>query len=225
MIDKLLNYIKENLELDNREPHVPYESLPVCILDCVYSLRARYHQVTVPILRRYAEKYMNGNKYAPGYSLSDFISHIDSVGGCQQFSRVVLKNNQKLSGRLKSEVCYEIARKLKLLNIETMDDFNEFRSIELIEIVLYSVKGIGQAALNYFFMLAGDSERCKPDVHIHRFIFNACGEKVSDLECQNLLSQAVERLNKTHKGITVRELDFIIWDKYQIQNSVFLKKN
>ena len=37
-----------------------YKSLSVCIIDCVYSLRANY-KTTVKVVERYAEKYMNAN--------------------------------------------------------------------------------------------------------------------------------------------------------------------
>lgn len=129
-----------------------------------------------------------------------------------------MKNNQKLSGRLKSDICYELARKLRLLKIETIEDFNNFENTEILEITISSVKGIGPAGLNYLFMLAGDPDRCKPDVHIHRFIYDAIGENVTDEECQTLLTSAVKILKKEYRNITVRTLDSIIWNKYQISN-------
>ena len=33
----------------------PYKSLPICIIDCVYSLRAKYETVTLPVVQRYAD--------------------------------------------------------------------------------------------------------------------------------------------------------------------------
>lgn len=67
-------------------------------------------------------------------------------------------------------------------------------------------------------MLSGDPDRCKPDVHIHRFIYYAIGENVTDEECQVILTDAVKNLKKEYKNITVRTSDSIICNKYQIGN-------
>ncbi|HOA78835.1 MAG: recombinase family protein [Bacillota bacterium] len=83
---------------------------------------------------------------------------------------------------------------------------------------IQSVKGIGPAGLNYLFMLAGDPDRCKPDVHIHRFIYDDIGVNVSDEQCQILLTDVVKLLKYEYPNLTVRSLDSIIWNKYQIGN-------
>lgn len=218
MINKIVEFCKNNLDLNSLEYLEPYQSLPVCIIDCVYSLRAKYFQVTVPIVQRYADKYMNGDRLAGGYTLSDLMNQIELAGGFHKFASEVLKNNQQISGRLKSEICYELSRKLKLLNIETIDDFNKYETPEILEITIRSVKGIGSAGLNYLFMLAGDPDRCKPDVHIHRFINDAIGRDATDEECQYFLTDTVKDLKNEYPNITVRTLDSIIWNKYQIGN-------
>ena len=218
MSEKLIEFCRKNLDLNSIEYFEPYRSLNTCIIDCVYSLRAKYFQVTVPIVNRYADRFMQGDKFAFGYTLNDVMNHIELSGGTQRFASEILKNNQQLSGRLKSDICYELARKLRLLKIETIDDFNNFENTEILEITISSVKGIGPAGLNYLFMLAGDPDRCKPDVHIHRFIYDAIGKNVSDEECQNLLTYAVKILKNEYRNITVRTLDSIICTKYQIGN-------
>ena len=53
-----------------------YQSLSVCIIDCVYSLRAKYYRVTVPVVDRYAALYLNGNRNNPGDTVSMLIQHI-----------------------------------------------------------------------------------------------------------------------------------------------------
>ncbi len=73
-----------------------YQSLPICVLDCVYSLRTKYFAVTVPVLQRYADTYMGGNLYAGQDTLSDFITHIKEFSDCSEFAKTVLKNNQVL---------------------------------------------------------------------------------------------------------------------------------
>ena len=219
MVKKFVEFCKNNLDLDESCNFDVYSSLSVCIIDCIYSLQARYYSVTVPIVKRYADKYMNGDSLATGDNLIDFINHIDEAGGCEKFAQDLLKNRQKLNGRLKSEVCYELAKKLRILKIETKEDFRNYKEIELLEIVISSVKGIGSAALNYLFMLAGDPNRCKPDVHVHHCIVDACGKDISDDDCQILLKEAVEIIKINYPNITVRNLDNIIWNKYQVGQS------
>ena len=108
-----------------------------------------------------------------------------------------------------------MARYLRCLHIETMEDFQRFEVPELLEIVVRAVKGIGDAGVNYLFMLVGDPNRCKPDVHIHHFVKDACGVDVSNEECQVLLTEAVAELRENYPFLTVAILDGIIWRKYQ----------
>lgn len=217
-------YCSENFEtaLNHIHKGMRYQSLPICILDCVYSLRAKYFAVTVPVLQRHANTYMGGNLYAPQDTLSDFIAHVKEFDNCAAFARVVLNNNQVLSGRNKAEVCYEIAKELhELLDMDTLDDFHHFEKEALLEIVLCSVKGMGDAGVNYMFMLAGDPNRCKPDVHIHRCIKNALGTDIPNVECQILFRAAVKKLKDTgYPDLTVRDLDHVIWNQYQKGNPI-----
>lgn len=115
----------------------------------------------------------------------------------------------------KAEVCLQLAQYLSLLQIETLEDFRAFPSQELLEIVVRAVKGLGAAGTSYLFMLAGDENRCKPDVHIHHCIRDACGLDVSDESCQSLFADAVALLRPQYPQLTVRGLDSVIWRRYQ----------
>ena len=198
----------ENEQIEN------YQSLPICIIECVYSLRARYDEVTIPIVERYASYYLNGNKYSSSDTISKFLNNLEK-DGLRFFADNVVRNNQYSGRTPKVDVCYKLAQYLKCLHIETIDDFQKFQSQELLNIVVQSVKGIGYAGANYLFMLAGDESRCKPDVHIHRCIVNACGSDVSDEECQTIFTEAVDILSKQYPYLTVRKLDRIIWQAYR----------
>ena len=87
-----------------------YQSLSVCILDCIYSLRAKYYAVTIPIVERYANLYMNGDSQAPGDTVSMLLQRMDEIAH-QTFVEKVVQNHQKLGGRTqipKEDVCYMI---------------------------------------------------------------------------------------------------------------------
>ena len=121
---------------------------------------------------------------------------MDTVGH-KYFAEKVLMNQQKLGKKQisKEEVCYQLARYLRDLHIETIEDFQSFVSQEILEIVISAVNGLGDAGVNYLFMLAGDPARCKPDVHIHHCIRDACGKDISNEECQILFSSATETVS------------------------------
>lgn len=211
-------YCRHNLSLDENVTYNNYQSLPVCIIDCVYSLRAKYYSVTVPIVDRYVALYMDGNKMKCGDTVSMLIQRIEEIGGPKVFADEVIRNHQKLGGKNnipKEEVCYQLAKSLQNLHIDTLEDFRNFESPELLETVIRSVKGMGDAGVNYLFMLAGDPNRCKPDVHIHQCVKDSCGCDISNDECQMLFKETVQCLNEQYPNLTIRGLDGIIWRKYQ----------
>lgn len=210
-------YCEGNFSLKDSSTY-SYGSLPVCLIDCVYSLRTKYYAVTVPVVERYAEAFLNADVNTPGDTVSVFLQRIDNTGGPERFAETVLKNRQKIGGKNqipKEQVLYQLAKYLQLLHIETLEDFRQFPSSELLEIVIRGVKGMGDAGVNYLFMLAGDPDRCKPDVHIHHCIRDACGCDISNEDCQILFTDAVRILEKKYPELTVRALDGIVWRAYQ----------
>lgn len=211
-------YCESTFDLSTQSDY-GYQSLSVCLLDCVYSLRARYYDVTVPIVQRYANMFMNGDPHGSGDTISMLLRRMDDIGHLA-FAERVLINHQKLGGKKhipKEEVCYQLAKYLRDLHIETIEDFHHFESQEILEIVIRAVNGLGDAGVNYLFMLAGDPNRCKPDVHIHHCIRDACGHDISNEDCQTLFTDAVKILRTQHPNLTVRGLDGIIWRAYQIR--------
>lgn len=216
-IKHFLEYCETHFNLAEQERE-QYRSLSVCIIDCVYSLRTKYYSTTVPIVDRYAARYMCGDKNRQGDTVSMLLRRIDENGGPEGFAENVLKNHQKLGGKSgipKENVCFQLAHYLKELHIDTLEDFQNYGSQELLEIVVRAVKGLGDAGVNYLFMLAGDPNRCKPDVHIHRCICDACGFDISNEDCQILFQETVQQLKKKYPSLTVRSLDGIIWRNYQ----------
>lgn len=211
---KLASYCEAHFDLEPRR-FERYRSLSVCILDCVYSLRARYDTITLPVVQRYADLFLGGDIHAPDDTVTDLINHIKSVGGTKEFADL-LKNHQKLGAKKipKAEAVLEMASFLQLLNIETIEDFATFESPKLLEAALRAVDGISDAGMNYMFMLAGDTSRVKPDIHIHHCIKDACGSDVNNAECQIIYFEAVELLHEKHPDLTVSGLDGIVWQYY-----------
>ena len=129
LADQFAKYCESNFDLTTQSEY-SYRSLSVCILDCVYSLRAKYYAVTVPIVERYANAYMGGDTLAYGDTVSLLINRMDEKGH-KEFAHKILQNQQKLGGKKqvpKEEVCYQLARYLRDLHIETIEDFQSFES-------------------------------------------------------------------------------------------------
>ena len=216
LAEQFAKYCESTFDLTTQSDY-SYQSLSACILDCVYSLRAKYYAVTLPLVDRYAQTYMGGDPRASGDTVSMLISRMDEKGH-KAFADNVVKNQQKLGGRNKipkEEIVYQLARYLQALHIETIEDFQNYECQEILEIVIHAVHGLGDAGTNYLFMLAGDPNRCKPDVHIHHCVRDACGRDVSNEECQELFTDAVALLRGQHPSLTVRGLDGIVWRAYQ----------
>lgn len=139
------NYCGKNLILTSNVNY-NYKSLSICIIDCVYSLRAVYESMTPPVVNRYAANYMSGDMENSADTVSLLIQHIDDCGGPLAFTDKIIKNHQKIGSKhavSKGEVCYQLARYLQALHIETLNDFRNFDCQELLEIVIHSVKGMG----------------------------------------------------------------------------------
>ena len=212
------NYCKQNLNLKGTDSQdYRYKSLPACILDCIYSLRAKYYYVTVPVVDRYAKEYMNGDRFAEGDTLDDFIARIKK-DGYKKFAAELLKNNQVLSYRLKSEVCLDLAEALLAAGIHTIEDFQKLKSDDSSKLskTIRRVKGVGDAAESYIFMLTGDQNRCKPDVHLLQCMKDAYGCKVNVKDCQPIMEKTIDILRVEYPSLTVRTLDALIWEKYRV---------
>lgn len=216
-IVKFTNFCKENFDFtDDISEQKEYKSLAVCVLDCVFSLRAIYNPTCINVINRFSEKFLNGNKYSENYSLKNFIEDYDSVGEIK-FRSEILRNNQMLSGRHKTEVCYDLSKNLLKININTLEDFRKAET-EAVEREIRSVRGLKDAAVNYMFMLAGDPSRCKPDTHIHHCIRDALGYDISNDDCQTLFTETTKLLKKDYQSLTVRKLDYIVWQSYSSDN-------
>ena len=174
----------------------------------------RLAEIFAGTVQRYANKYLNGDIYSESDTLTSFISHINEFG-TEEFAKSVLNNKQRSGGVLKTEVCYKVAKYLSYIGIETISDFKNFEDTEFIEKILYSVMGLGNAGVDYLFMMAGDSDRCKVDVHINHCIRDFCQINLPPNEIQELFKGTVSVLKEKYPGLTVSMLDRTIWNEYQ----------
>ena len=115
-------------------------------------------------------------------------------------------------------MCYDLAKSLLKLGVHTIEDFQQIRGSDgdRLAACIRSIRGIGEAAENYLYMLAGDPNRCKPDVHLLHSMKDAFGCAVEVKYCQEIMEGAVSILRSQYPALTVRRLDALIWDKYRV---------
>ena len=211
---KLLDYIQKTIGV-KQTTEMPnyYHSLPICILDDIFSLQSHYETIALPTVKRFAEHYLNGDLYTGDYSIDQFIDDIEK-DGLDYVMETVLKNRQVVGKRRKINVCYDLAKLFKKLNIQTMEDFANYENPKFLEYSMRYIQGVGNAAVDYLFMMAGDNNRVKPDIHIHHCIRDAIGHDVTDEQCQILFREVSNEIVAKLPYATPRYLDGLVWQHY-----------
>jgi predicted house-cleaning noncanonical NTP pyrophosphatase (MazG superfamily) len=197
-----------------------YASLPLCVIDAVFSIGVRYAGVQNTV-RRYC-RYFNLREYDPERDISDnahtvsaLIKNIEAIG-VGQCADSVFQNHQRTSSRngiLKVDAVLRFAKVLQRYGVETFTDLRDSKLNSEAEREIKIIPGQGSGlALQYFYMLSGEDDLAKPDRHVLRFLEQCTGEKHSMATAQELLSQAVVLLKPKYPGLSVRLLDYTIWD-------------
>lgn len=223
-IQNVSEHCSQVLDLNNAILHDEYfyQSLSFCIIDSVYSIRARYETVRQVVirycnhfnLRRIRENRTHIPSIESQESIVSFLQNIQEYG-IETFTRDIFRNRQRTSTRngiLKSEAVLRFARVLEKYHvnyfqnvpdvIEMIDFENEIRQIP------------GQRSgitLKYFFMLSGSDNLIKPDTMILRFLGNRLRRPVPSHEAQTCLAEVTNRLRVLYPHLTPRLLDQTIW--------------
>ncbi len=137
-------------------------------------------------------------------------------GTVQESADQVFCNHQRTSTRngiLKAEAVLRFAKILQKYGFERRKDLERSVLPERGEAEIQSLPGqkSGQS-LRYFYMLAGNDNWAKPDRHIFRFIQSSLGMPPSVQEAQRLLEKVVDELRPRYPQLTVRLLDYTIWE-------------
>ena len=125
-------------------------------------------------------------------------------------------NHQRTSpknGILKGEAVLMFAKVLKKYGIESFEDLNSKGLPKEAESEIKMIPGQKSGlSLQYFYMLAGDDSLAKPDRHIIRFIEEHTGFSANMQEAQKIFEETVCLLKQKYPHITVRLLDYTVWD-------------
>lgn len=197
-----------------------YSALPLCVIDAVFSIGVKYTSTLNTVLR-YSNRfniapynYQRANT-PPNHTISDFINNLDAVG-IESSATVIYQNHQRTSSRngiLKAEAVYRFAKILQEHGIESFADLNSVSDLSLVGNCVKQIPGQKSGlSWQYFLMLAGDDSLAKPDRHVLRFIEKYLGFRPTISEAQHILADTVSILSATYPNITVRLLDYTIWD-------------
>lgn len=222
--NKVAEYCIKNLALENAElsEEYFYQSVPLCIIDSVFSIGVRYAAVR-NVIERYCKYFdlgkIRANKTripnkAEQQSVSDFLALIDKYG-IENFTENIFDNRQRTSpknGILKTRATYQFAKTLKKYDINYFQDVNKiickYKFKKEIKKIPGQKSGI---SLNYFFMLVGYDDYIKPDRMVLRFLEKILDKELSFEEAQMILVEVSQVLKDKYSNITPKLLDHQIW--------------
>lgn len=233
-VEKLVKYIRCKLDLERASlaDEYFYQSLPLCVLDAVYSINANY-KGTRSTVKRYCDYYnlerlRLDRESLPSrneqHSISSFIKNIEEYG-YDYFAERIVHNRQRTStkkGILKADAACRFAKTLKEYGVDCFQEMGKVVANENFDSAIRAIPGQAKGiALNYFFMLAGSDKLIKPDRHILAFVKQALGKTVNVSESQILLAKVCKILQLDFPHFTMRLLDSSIWNyqKGQAKNN------
>lgn len=199
-----------------------YHSLPLAIIDAVFSAQALYTSVQ-NVVQRYSSKYKlpvfrSPREQLPPPEDQETVAALIlkmKRDGIPHFIEHVFLNGSVTSGRKKAEILLELLEVFDRLQIQTFQDVQGWlnqpvQQKELINAIT-SIHGIGEATYRYLLMLSGDEQMVKPDRMILRFIKNAINENVNEAEAVSLIQTVSRQLLPQYPRLNPRLLDYIIW--------------
>jgi len=199
-----------------------YQSLPLCVIDAVFSIGVRYES-TKAVVIRYCDyhdlpRIRNDADLLPEpgeqESVPAFVRKMEEAG-VEFFTNEVFKNRQRTSSRngiLKTEAVCRFASVLQKHGIHYLQDVPKAIVDPEVDREIRSIPGQRSGiSLRYFYMLAGSNDFIKPDRMVQRFMAAALGA-TPDLEtCQHLLRETSQALKARYPHMNPRLLDYQIW--------------
>lgn len=204
-----------------------YQSLPLCVIDAIYSIGVRYSG-TKRVVERYCA-YTKQPMHRHSDSLPDKSEQESISTFCDRPEQAdpafmamhVYENRQRTStknGILKAEAVARFARCLQSHGVEFLQDVPvqiHEKDNKTLATDIKAIPGQGSGiSYDYFLMLSGSDEFIKPDRMVVRFLNAALSRKVNTEDASQLLQGACCTLREQYPHLTPRLLDHEVW-KYQ----------
>lgn len=246
-MDKLANATANRIRLKIADlktaelgPEYSYHSLPLCVIDSVFSIGVRYINVQKAVASWCAAQNPPWAKFhtefEPRKTISDLLAVARKDGEALSYQdwdalpdpyweaisdRLFGGNRQRTStnankGILKAKAVILFARVLKSASVE---DFHDIRDPLRQAAARQAVKAVpghsSGISFDYLMMMAGDDSFVKADRMICRFVERATGKSVvNQEEAKQALTGACQLLSAEYPNLTPRLLDHLIW-QYQ----------
>ena len=229
-MSKLDNCCKEKLSLSTAKLSAEYyyQSLPLCLIDAVFSIGIRY-TTTRNVVIRFCDKLEikrlreHGSSYPTSsnqFSVDDLLD-ILSKNNIKVITNDYFGNRCRTSstnGILKSEAVLKFAKILNKYGVNYFQDLEKIVGNIDFEADIKKIAGQGSGiSTTYFYMLAGEDNYIKPDRIILRFIEKCVGKAVDPTTATKLLEESHKKLQKDFPNLTLRELDHEIWKHSKIK--------
>lgn len=230
-ISDFVNYCETELDLHEKltvqgkkDPNETfYKSLPICIIDAVFSIGVNYKSVekaTNTFMKHFGLRIPRTYPVENEYTISDFLRDMDTFASFDDAAKVGFANRQRTSsvnGILKAEACYHVAGVFKKHNIDTLAEFHAYPNKPALDADILKVKGQSSGImLRYLYMLAGKADEVKPDRHMVNFmrqIFPELTMATKDHEgIKEIMKKTVLTLKSTYPQLTPRFLDYLVWE-------------
>lgn len=223
--EDLAIFCEKHLDLENAVlgEEYYYQSLPLCVIDAVYSIGAHYSS-TRNVVVRFCKKFNLQRirdaknelpKTSEQLSTSSFLNIISGYSPVE-LAKNVFENNQRTSaqnGILKAEAVVRFAKVLQQFDGEYFQSRSKFVGNKNFKNEIRKIPGQRSGiSTRYFYMLAGSDDFIKPDRMISRFIEERTGKRLSLKESQELIIETQKLLSKKYENLTPKLLDFLIWN-------------
>lgn len=220
----IVEYCEQVLDLESAKlpEEYYYTSVPLCVIDAVFSIGVRYEGVKNTV-NKYC-KYFDLNPFRMiaehpeiklQQSVENFLKSFNELG-LDNYVNEIFQNRQRTStknGILKAEAVYKFCEILSKYEVNYLQDVKKLYGNQQFEDDIKRIPGQKSGiSLVYFYMLAGDDHLIKPDRMIIRFLEKAIQRKVSLEEAMLLLQKTSELLQEKYYNMNPRLLDYQIWN-------------
>ncbi len=202
-------------------PEYAYHSLPLCVIDSVFSIGVKYANSQKAVESWCQSQQPLWVKFQadgePRSTIDDLIRITEGYEGVALADKFFGGNKQRTSTRsgvLKAEAVVDYCKALRRAGV---NDFADLKNTEIVELARAEVgKVTGHASgisFDYLMILAGAHSYIKADRMVCRFISEACGgRKVSIEDAKTTLTGACAELVLEYPKLTPARLDNLVWE-------------
>lgn len=220
-ITAIADYCESKLDLNktNLSDEYYYQSLPLCVIDAIFSIGARYSS-TKNTVKRFCDYFglklysRNRPQVTEQLSVLEFIKMHDDYS-FEEMANKIYQNKQRTSTRngiLKAEATFRFAEVLGEFEVNYYQDIDKILGSRKFEAKIAEIPGQSSGiSTRYFYMLAGSDDYIKPDRMMARFIESVIQRRLSVEESHNAIMGVYRILANKYPNLTPRALDHQIW--------------